>query len=328
MSVLYDVSGLRMVMVIHVHREHSHLVVSTLRETLVFAFGEKDSITHLDPSIASFSTHVPTLAVRNILRRQLSTNFGRTVSTYVDSSLVVQITPEGAQLMEYDHTLGQFSKTGQGWYPKTAGADYSRREVVAAAMNASQIILGLSGGVLAILNLAQNDTLHLVTSHTFPNEVCAISCQPLDPAKSYASSMAVSFWGSNEVLILALDTPNPFHQIANAPRVTLPSLPRSILLHNFGTSGQTTHPEFRPHLLIGLADGTLITYAFRDKGLHDRKQSSLGNAPVSLSVCQSEERTVVLASGSRANLLFWDNQRIKPSPVSIKVGLQLSASLW
>lgn len=150
----------------------------------------------------------------------------------------------------------------------------------------------------------------------FPDEICAISCQPYDPSKNYASALAVSFWGSNKVEILALDSKPALQVVCD---VVLPALPRSVLLHNFGTGTRPRDPEFHPYLLVGLADGTLVTCALRDGTLHDRKQSSLGNAPASLSVCTIDGRTVVLASGTRSSVLFWDRQRVRPSPVSVKV---------
>lgn len=134
-------------------------MVSTLRESLVFSFASKETISFLDPSFAGFATNVPTLALGNIPRRQLGTG-GK--STYVDSSLVVQITSEGAHLLEYDSALGTFSKTSGGWYPQQAGTGFAGREVVAAALNASQFVVGLSGGRLALLNLGQDDTLQLL----------------------------------------------------------------------------------------------------------------------------------------------------------------------
>ena len=113
----------------------------------------------------------------------------------------------------------------------------------------------------------------------FPDEIYAISCRPYDPSKNYASAIAVSFWGSNKVAILALDSSPPLATVCDT---TLPTLPRAVLLHNFGTGGKPKDPDFHPHLLVGLADGTLVTYALRDGKLLDRKQSALGNAPTSL----------------------------------------------
>ncbi|KAI0372253.1 hypothetical protein BV20DRAFT_991870 [Pilatotrama ljubarskyi] len=296
---------------------HSHLVVSTLRETLLFSLAGKDTITHVQPSIAGFAAHLPTYALGNVPRRQTTTSGGRTVSSYVDSPLVVQITPEGVRLVEYDAALQTFSPVGEGWYPKMLGdSSFAGKEVVAAAMSPSQFVVGLTGGRLVLLNLGANDALQRVKSRDFTDEICAISCTPFDPAKNYATSIAVSFWGSNKVAILSLDSPESY--LGPVCEVTLPTLPRSVLFHNFGSGTRPKDADFRPHLLVGLADGNVVTYAFRDGELHDRKQSSLGNAPASLSVCSVDKRTVVFASAARANVLYWDRQRVRSSPVGIK----------
>ena len=137
----------------------------------------------------------------------------------------------------------------------------------------------------------------------------------MDPTKNFATTIAVSFWGSNAIAVIALNDPG----LKTVCSVSLPALPRSVLLHNFGSSSSSKDPNYRPHLLAGLADGTLITFALRDGTLVDRKTSSLGNAPVSLSVCTIDRRRAVFASGTRTNILFWDRQRLKPSPTAIRV---------
>ncbi|KAI1790140.1 mono-functional DNA-alkylating methyl methanesulfonate N-term-domain-containing protein [Ganoderma leucocontextum] len=296
---------------------HTHLVVSTLRETHAFGIEGKDALTHLDPSVAGFATNVPTLALGNIPRREVSASGA---SSYVPSSLIVQITSGGIQLVEYEPALLAFTKVGAGWYPKTLGGEYTEREIVAAAMSPSQFVVGLSegrgsGGRLALFNLGPKDTPQLLQTRDFPDEICAISCQPYDRSKNYASAIAVSFWGSNKVAVLALDSKPALQAVCD---VVLPTLPRAVLLHNFGTGTRPRDSEFHPYLLVGLADGTLVTYALKDGTLQDRKQSSLGNAPASLSVCTVDGRTVVLASGTRSSVLFWDRQRVRPSPVSVK----------
>lgn len=149
---------------------HTHLVVSTLRETLVLSFAGKDMITHVEPSVAGFATHVPTYAVGNVPRRQTTTSGGRTTSSYVDSPLVVQITAEGVRLVEYDATLNGFTPFGAGWYPKKSGdASLAGKDIVAAAMSPSQFVVGLSGGRLALLNLGANDALQVVKCVSHPH---------------------------------------------------------------------------------------------------------------------------------------------------------------
>ncbi|KAI0647974.1 CPSF A subunit region-domain-containing protein [Trametes meyenii] len=297
-------------------RSHTHLVVSTIRETLVLSFAGKETVTHVDPSVAGFATHAPTFALGNIPRRQSTTTAGRTTSSYVDSPLVAQITPEGVRLVEYDPTLHAFSAVGKGWSPNELQLNGSTSEIVAAAMSPSQFVVGLRGGRLALLNLGTNDALQVVKTRDFPDEICSISCTPFDPAKPYATTIAVSFWGSNKVTVLSLESAETF--LSPVCEAILPALPRSVLLHNFGTGVSPKDADFHPHLLVGLADGSVATFSFRDRALHDRKLASLGNAPANLSLCTVDGRKVTIASGVRANVLYWDRQRVRPSPVGIK----------
>ncbi|KAH9924683.1 CPSF A subunit region-domain-containing protein [Epithele typhae] len=289
---------------------HTHLAVSVLQGTLIFAFSGKDSITHLDPASLGFVTDAPTYALGNIPRRKTTTS-GK--SAYVDSPLVVQITPKGVQLVECDPTLATFDHYGS-WTPRDAGGDFVGRQVIAGAMSPSQYVVGLSGCRLVLLNLDQDDSLKIYTQRDFLNEICAISCNPFDPSKNFTTSVAVSFWGSNCIEVL-----NPAASLATTHSVSLSSLPCSVLLHNFGTGTSSSGPDFRPHLLAGLADGTVATYEIRGTKLAEPKTSSLGNAPASLSVCAVEDQLVVFASGARASVLHWNGHRLRPSPVAIKV---------
>lgn len=101
----------------------------------------------------------------------------------------------------------------------------------------------------------------------------------------------------------------------------LPSLPRSILLHNFGTGRSKKERDFHPHLLVGLTNGSVVSWGFTDSELKDKKLFLLGMAPVSLSTCVVDGKNAVFASGSRASILYWDKQRLANSPVTIKVDI-------
>lgn len=98
--------------------------------------------------------------------------------------------------------------------------------------------------------------------------------------------------------------------------------PHSLVLHSFGHGGDSS-----PQLLIGLADGSLVTYSITDAGLlANRRASSLGNdRPVSFAPCayfeaQKDDR-VVLASASRGAIMWFDRKakRLRTSTVAIKV---------
>ena len=153
-----------------------------------------------------------------------------------------------------------------------------------------------------------------------PLEIAAVSCAPFDTTKNYASTIAVSFWGTNRVTLLSLATAESY--LSSLCEVSLPSLPRSLLLHNFGTGRNKKEADFRPHLLVGLGDGSVVSYVFKEKegSLGDNKVFSLGTAPVSFSACAVDGRRAVFASGSRASVLYWDRQRLHQSPVMVKVG--------
>ncbi|KAH9841501.1 mono-functional DNA-alkylating methyl methanesulfonate N-term-domain-containing protein [Rhodofomes roseus] len=293
----------------------SHIIASTLEETYVFRFDSAESITRLDPSTDGLLASVPTLAIKNIPRR--TTAGGK--SAYVDSSLVVQVTPQKLRLVEYDKALGLFSLVSEGWDAQKEG-----RSIVAADLNASQVVLGLGRGRLALYNLSDSRQFQLLKHRDFadatygPLEIAAVSCAPFDPTKNYATMIAVSFWGTNRVALLSLNTAETY--LSTLCEVGVPSLPRSLLLHNFGASRSRKEPDFRPHLLAGLADGSVVSFGIREKegALAEQKQFSLGTAPVSFTTCVVDGRKAVLASGSRASVMYWDRQRLNQSPVMLK----------
>ncbi len=116
----------------------------------------------MDASAEGLETSVPTLALSNIARRVTKTAGGRTTSSYADSSLVVQVTNQCINLLEFDEALGLYHLTGEPWTPQGHDDTWRGREIVAASVNASQIVIGLSGGRLALLNLNEAKQFHLV----------------------------------------------------------------------------------------------------------------------------------------------------------------------
>ncbi|KAI0917003.1 hypothetical protein AcV5_007593 [Taiwanofungus camphoratus] len=309
----------------------THLVASTLYETYVFCFSGTEVVTRLDPSVDGFIASLPTLALANIPRRVVTSSGGRSISSYVDSSLIAQVTSEKVRLVEYDAALGLFSPMGDDWDPnKLMG-----RSIVAASVNASQFVLGLSGGRLALLNLGENTQFKVLKSRDFideshsPSEISAISCCPFDSSKNYATHIAISFWGTNKVMILSLESSQSY--MSTICEAALPSLARSLLLHNFGAGRKPKEADYHPHLLAGMADGTVVSFRFKEHELKDEKVFALGTTPVSLATCKVDGRTSVFASGSRASVLFWDRHRLHQSPVMLKDtvrGTSLNASLF
>lgn len=142
-------------------RKDTHILVSTLQESYLFRFDGSSRITRVSPSSTAIITNQPTLALANIPRRlQKRAGPGQnSVSEYVNSSLVVQITSTGVTLLEYDMALGQHTKVGDGWVPNAAqkGTGWQGRHIIVAAINPSQIVLGISGARLVLLNLTDKD---------------------------------------------------------------------------------------------------------------------------------------------------------------------------
>ncbi|KZT11975.1 uncharacterized protein LAESUDRAFT_746751 [Laetiporus sulphureus 93-53] len=296
----------------------THLVASTLEQTFAFSLNASDVLLPSDASANGFISGSATLAIKNVLRRVMTNTAGRTVSSYSNSSLVVQVTPERVRLLEYDAARDVFSTAANDWDPTR-----ERRTIVAVDLNASQFVVGLSGGKLALLNFNEKQEFQVHKHRDFTDtaggatEISAVSCSPFDSSKSYAMTIAVSFWGTNKVALLSLKS-------ADSPLATmcecdaLPSLPRALLLHNFGAGRTRKETEYHPHLLVGLTDGTLCSFSIKDDQLHDKKVFALGSSPVSFTSCVVDGKPAIFASGSRASVLHWDRQRLHQSQVMVK----------
>jgi DNA damage-binding protein 1 len=75
---------------------------------------------------------------------------------YVDSSLVVQVVPNGAFLLEWDAVMGNYMERAAWKVENTASYDARPLEIVAANANGSQVALALSGGKRALLCIQNN----------------------------------------------------------------------------------------------------------------------------------------------------------------------------
>lgn len=146
-------------------------------------------------------------------------------------------------------------------------------------------------------------------------EICSISCQSFDYAGMFTTRLAVSFWSNNTVALYGFQG-NKLQLLSQCD--PLSSLPKSVLLHNFGVGRKAKDADYRPYILAGLVDGSIISFNFRDNQLQDKKVFSLGGTPVQLSPCDIDGRRAVFASGSTSAILYWDKQSIRYCPVLIK----------
>ncbi|KAG1776175.1 CPSF A subunit region-domain-containing protein [Suillus placidus] len=303
--------------------DYAHVVVSTLQETHVFRFDNASSISSIDgDKNTGFITDLPTIAVSNILRR---TRNAEKKSDYADSRFVIQVVSKGLLLLEYDPGVRQYSRVSELWTLEKF-ADLGKeglwkgREIVAASINASQVVLALNWGRVVLLTLDVDDKRFIkLRERNFVHnnrdaEISAVSCLPQDPAKPFALNIVVGFWTSKHVEILS-----PIPADGTMPTITttpvLSSAPRSLLLYNF-TSDDSKLSNV--HLLIGLTDGSIASFMYRNDQLLDQKLVSIGSLPVTMRSCRIGTRQTVLACGSRTAILFWEKERLMYSPLILK----------
>lgn len=297
--------------------EHTHLIVSTLERTHVFCLDKERGamVSSAQGNSIGFDTSTRTLVAANIMRR----NRVAGSSTYEDSSLVIQVVPLGLLLLEYDLSSGEFTRKGGLWtLDKFADPHLQQsflgQEIVAADVNASQVIIALSFRWVLQICL-DGDQFIKQRIRQFPHEISAVSCVPLDPSKAFTNQFALSFWKSNHIQIVKLsarDTNLP--DLCRSP--DMPTGPRSLLLHTFVSDGG--EKQKHPHLLVGLMDGSVVSFVYRDNALVDMKTISIGTLPVSLHPVAIEGRNAVVACGNRASVLCWEKERLVASPLMIK----------
>jgi DNA damage-binding protein 1 len=151
------------------------------------------------------------------------------------------------------------------------------------------------------------------------SEISAVSCVPQDTSRCFSTLIAVSFWESNCVQIFSIERREPrLRHLCKS--FGLPSVPRSLLLHDFVCHDQGSGLGRCTHLLAGLGNGTVIFFAFKDGKLQDQKSVYLGGAPVCMMAYRVDGKPAVLVSGHRASIFFWDKNRLQQSPLVFKVG--------
>ena len=132
------------------------ILATNSQGTILFSLDRPDNLSVVPAETAGFDPS-PTLAASNIARRFRNTA-GRT--SYGDSSLVVQVTEKSVLLLEYDDVLRTHSVL-TSWSPDNEGGEWAERTIVAAALNPSQFVLGLSRKRLVLLNLDEDNKFQI-----------------------------------------------------------------------------------------------------------------------------------------------------------------------
>jgi hypothetical protein len=163
-----------------------------------------------------------------------------------------------------------------------------------------------------------------------------VTIHPYDPSLPFSNYVAVGFYESNTVRIIhAAELMRPF-----LPSLSLPHLPVSLLLCQFGLDSTNRrrpvgHSKNHPtHLLVGLGDGNLHVYGLdvvdNLAKVCEQRLIPLGSTkPVFMTPFRPLQRDggvsnhIVLASGSRPVVLYWDSGRLKHSALVRKVSAVL-----
>ncbi|KAF9496184.1 hypothetical protein BDN71DRAFT_1415949 [Pleurotus eryngii] len=282
----------------------SHLVTSTSTSTSLFEYVDK-TLKFVQQTGQGLVTNERTLTVANMAGRQLN----QAGNTYGNSPMIIQVTKHGVHLLHYVSAFNHWDLKDKASF----GA-----EIVATDINPSQVIVALKGGNVYTVAIDATQTklqsLQLQTSYV-SQEVSAISCVPIGNSPYFTRYIALAYWEKNVVEILRLGKGNKLESISKTP--SLPAVVRSLVLHNFGT--EPSGSNSRPYVLAGLGDGSVAVFAWKDnKELADKKLISLGDAPVSLSLCEVEGKTAVFAAGTQATIVSWDGRRLRDSPIMLK----------
>ncbi|KAH8114589.1 mono-functional DNA-alkylating methyl methanesulfonate N-term-domain-containing protein, partial [Phellopilus nigrolimitatus] len=282
--------------VYHTDERHYFLLVTTNVSTHLLGLPSSKQGTSITRSneFVGLRHDSRTLAAGNVLNRKISPT-GHSI--YESASYMVQVTPGAVVLINTS-----FGVSEDIWAPERG------REIVLADVSPSQICIALSGGLVILLNIL-GDKISEQSQKTFVEPISALTISPLKPSANFASFVVLGFWSTHEVNVFAL----PNFELKGKP-VSLPHLPRSLLLYDFGDKSSDPHP----HLMVGLADGSVFSFPFAKGKLEEKKVVALGGSPVFLSSCSIDGKPAILASGTRSVLFYWTKDTLGHSPILLK----------
>ncbi|KAF8526426.1 CPSF A subunit region-domain-containing protein [Gautieria morchelliformis] len=304
------------------------LVISTLQSTRFYSLAhfEQGIVDELDEDACPGFSVEPTFAISNMSSIVLPTDGNTRQTRYDDSQFVVQVTSTGVLLVNL--STGMRESTWQG-----------ETDIVAACANGSQVAVALKGSQLVILSVRDSQLVELRSRFFQDGEISTVTIHPYDTSLPFSNYVAVGFYESNTVSIVhAAELMRPF-----LPSLSLPHLPVSLLLCQFGLGGASRrrpigHSKNHPtHLLAGLGDGNLHVYGLdvvdNLANVCEQRLIPLGSTkpvfmtsfrPLQMDSGVSEHS--VLASGSRPVVLYWDNGRLKHSAL-VRKGISAACPL-
>lgn len=272
--------------------EHdTYLVQSYVSELRILAIGDNDEMEEKD--VPAF-LNVKTLVCRTMV-----------------GDLWLQVTESEVRLISCTTSL-----LVSTWNPPSGS------RITVAAANPTQIALATSGGNLVYLEIEKQKVVEK-TQVKMDHEIACVDVTPLvqtdvdvtmtdssahwDMAALSTSLCVVGLWTNFSVAVLQLPTLTPVTTVALGTEL----LPRSVLCNTF---------EGKDYLLVGLGDGSLISYELDVKQgtLGARKRVSLGSQPLSLSRFRSKNMTHVFAACDRPTVIYSSNNKLLYSNINSK----------
>ncbi|KAF8516138.1 CPSF A subunit region-domain-containing protein [Hysterangium stoloniferum] len=307
--------------------QDSILAITSLQSTRFYSVADTalGSLEELDVNAyAGFSSDA-SIAMCNMATVVTPTDRGEKTQ-YEDSQYVVQITSSEVLLVDLFSGMRASEWRGDG-------------HIVAASVNPSQIAVALNGRKLVILMVKNGQLIELRSRFFDYGEISALTIQPYDPSQQFSNYVAVGFYESNTVCIVKTVD---LMRVALLP-IPLPHLPVSIILCQFGLEGKnrrksvSSSRNYPSHLLVGLGDGNLHVYSLNfleyDANVMDQKVIPLGSTrPVFLSSFHHSIDDVkvgeqcIVACGTVSAVLYWDNGRLKHSPL-VRKGINSMCTL-
>ena len=229
---------------------------------------------------------------------------------------VVQVTPAEVRLLGADGT-----KLLRAWKPADVPA-MARARITHASTHGSTLLLGLSGGRLALLGVDASLQFSILGSRTLPNDVACLAlgvagdveaspraggAMDLEDGAAAPTLAAVSTWSDVSVRLL-----------------TLPSLADAVVEPLGGdiTARSLSLVRFEGVLyaLVALGDGHLLNFRVGGVGsstptLSDRRKVALGTQPISLSYLRIRGVLAVFASCDRPFVVHSSGGKLQYSPV-------------
>eukprot|EP00759_Apiculatamorpha_spiralis_P043258 PhF_6_TR40769/c1_g1_i4/m.61478/K10610/DDB1; DNA damage-binding protein 1 len=179
--------------------------------------------------------------------------------------------------------------TEEGWQKCAEFSAPSGQEILLGSNSKRNLAIG-AGRSLCVVNV-QNGSFQIVATHELPHD---IACLNLSLEDTGMNVVTVGTWSDHVVTVFGLPSMNVIL------RTTLPTLPRSCLIHRF---------EDSVHLMVGQGNGMLAMWKIINNvengsvTLHDERTYNFGSKAVSL--VRFDDRCVVVRGLS--NSVFYHN---------------------